>query len=75
MADLATIDDLTSGPIAALNFVPITYKNLNFQAFIFQSAGTANVAPGVVPHSQTNAGNPILTAEGTDETSFDLKSF
>jgi hypothetical protein len=79
-------DDLSPGPVALLNFIPVPYKYLNFSGYIYQSAGTAGIAPGVIPHSQPNyvgngilgrtrAGNPTFTITGTRATSFDLKSF
>ena len=67
-----------------LDRVPVPYQNLNFSSFNFQEAGTAGIAPGVVPQSAPNyAANgplapsrtPMFTIQGTNTTSFDLESF
>ena len=67
-----------------LDTVPVPYQNLNFSSFNFQEAGTAGIAPGVVPQSAPNyAANgpldpsrtPMFTIQGTNTTSFDLESF
>ena len=67
-----------------LDEVPVPYQNLNFTHFNFQEAGTAGIAPGVVPQSAPNyAANgpldpshtPMFTIQGTNATSFDLESF
>ena len=77
-------DNLTASPVPVLNTLTVPYDNLNFSSFVFQSAGTAGLAAGVVPESKPNyiANGPLspnriptFSIQGTGAASFDLQSF
>ena len=85
MLILPQFDNLPVSPIIVLNAVPVPYKGLNFSEFDVLKAGTAGVAPGVVPESPQNyaayglfgelAGPSVIGTTGTKTNYFNLNYF
>ncbi|KAI4188453.1 MAG: hypothetical protein L6R41_002132 [Letrouitia leprolyta] len=80
----ANFNNLTPSPIVAANTVPVPYLGLNFTSFIYQNAGIAGLAKGVVPQSGkiyiangllSPNRTPRLSIKGTNTRNFDLLSF